>query len=88
MSKAGTAWKKQEYVLETFDSYPKKVKFDFFGDRVDQYPMGIGDILTRRPASVMHMVDNVNTWLQMPTVNPRCATAVRELLTDITDTDE
>lgn len=46
MSKSGNAWRKQEYVLETLDSYPKQVKFDLFGDRVDQYPMGIGDIVT------------------------------------------
>lgn len=45
-SKAGRAWKKQEYVLETQDTYPRKVKFDFFGDRVDQYPMAIGDEVT------------------------------------------
>ena len=45
-SKAGNAWKKQEYVLETLDSYPKKVKFDFFGDRADQYPLEVGDIIT------------------------------------------
>ena len=25
MSKAGNPWKKQVYILETFDSYPKKV---------------------------------------------------------------
>lgn len=45
-SKAGREWKKQEYVLETHDSFPRKVKFDFFGDRVDQYPMAIGDEVT------------------------------------------
>lgn len=45
-SKAGNAWKKQEYILETLDSYPKKVKFDFFGDRADQYPLEVGDIIT------------------------------------------
>ena len=45
-SKAGNAWKKQEYVLETMDSYPRKVKFDFFGDRADQYPLEVGDIIT------------------------------------------
>ena len=26
VSKAGNAWKKQEYVLETHDQYPKKVR--------------------------------------------------------------
>ena len=46
VSKAGNQWKKQEYVLETLDSYPKKVKFDFFGDRADQYPLEVGDIIT------------------------------------------
>lgn len=45
-SKQGNAWKKQEYVLETLDSYPSKVKFDLFGDKVDQYPMQIGDTVT------------------------------------------
>ena len=45
-SKAGNEWKKQEYVLETLDSYPRKVKFDFFGDRVDQYPLEVGDVVT------------------------------------------
>lgn len=45
-SKAGNAWKKQEYVLETHDTYPRKVKFDFFGDRVDQFPLNIGDEVT------------------------------------------
>lgn len=42
-SKTGNAWKKQEYVLETKDNYPRKVKFDFFGDRVDQFPLAVGD---------------------------------------------
>ena len=46
VSKAGNQWKKQEYVLETLDSYPRKVKFDFFGDRADQYPLEVGDIIT------------------------------------------
>lgn len=45
-SKAGNPWKKQEYVLETFDAYPKKVKFDFFGDRVDQFQLSVGDTVT------------------------------------------
>jgi hypothetical protein len=46
MSKAGNEWRKQEYVLETLSSYPKKVKFDFFGERIDQYPLEVGDIIT------------------------------------------
>ncbi len=43
-SAAGNAWKKQEYVLETEDTYPKKVHFDFFGERADQFAwIKIGD---------------------------------------------
>lgn len=34
-SKAGNPWKKREWVLETFGSYPRKVKFHVFGDRAD-----------------------------------------------------
>ena len=46
-SKAGREWKKQEYVLETLDTaYPRQVKFDFFGERADQYPLEVGDIIT------------------------------------------
>jgi len=45
VSKAGTAWKKQEYVLETIESYPKKIHFDFFGDRSDQYQFEEGDYI-------------------------------------------
>lgn len=46
-SKAGNPWKKQKYVLETINEpYPKKVHFDFFGDRADQYPLEVGDTVT------------------------------------------
>ena len=35
VSKNGNEWKKQEYVLETHDQYPKKVCFQLFGaDRI------------------------------------------------------
>lgn len=44
-SKAGNAWKKREYVLETQDSYPKKIFFDFFGDRADQFPLTVGQVI-------------------------------------------
>ena len=44
-SKAGNPWKKREYVLETQETYPKKVHFDFFGERADQYPLAVGDMV-------------------------------------------
>lgn len=34
-SKSGNPWKKRELVLETFGTYPRKVKFTIFGDRTD-----------------------------------------------------
>lgn len=46
VSKSGKEWKKREYVLETQETYPKKVFFNFFGERADQYPMNVGDVVT------------------------------------------
>ena len=40
--KNGT-WRSQDYVLETADQYPKKVCFNLFGDKIDQFPMAIDD---------------------------------------------
>lgn len=34
-SKAGNPWRKKGWVLETFGQYPRKVKFDLFGERID-----------------------------------------------------
>lgn len=45
VSKAGNPWKKREYVLETQETYPKKVHFDFFGDRADQFPLQVGQMV-------------------------------------------
>jgi len=44
-SKAGNAWKKREYVLETQETYPRKIHFDFFGERADQFPLNVGDTI-------------------------------------------
>lgn len=41
-SKAGNPWKKKEWVLETFGSYPRKVKFHIFGDRADTIRFELG----------------------------------------------
>lgn len=41
-SKNGNPWKKREYVLETEEQYPRKIHFDFFGDRADQFPLSEG----------------------------------------------
>lgn len=34
-ARTGNPWKKKEWVLETFDQFPKKVKVQCFGDRAD-----------------------------------------------------
>ncbi len=44
-SAKGNVWKKRDYVLETQETYPKKVAFNFFGDRVDQYPLQVGQMV-------------------------------------------
>ncbi len=45
-SKAGNEWKKQEYVLETFDQYPKKICFQIFGeDKITQAGIQAGENL-------------------------------------------
>lgn len=41
-SKAGNLWKKREIVIETFGNYPRKVKMDIFGDRVDSLNIEVG----------------------------------------------
>jgi hypothetical protein len=39
-------WRSQDYVLETGDQYPKKVCFNFFGDKIDQFPLAIDEQVT------------------------------------------
>jgi hypothetical protein len=46
VSKSGTAWSKQGYVLQTFGDYPKQIKFDFFGDKANDHILMVGDIVT------------------------------------------
>ncbi|MBN2766217.1 MAG: DUF3127 domain-containing protein [Paludibacteraceae bacterium] len=38
-------WRSQDYVLETTDQYPKKVCFNLFNDKIDQFPMAIDDVV-------------------------------------------
>jgi hypothetical protein len=47
ISKSGNEWKKQEYVLETHEQYPKKVCFQIFGaEKIGQYAIKMGEELT------------------------------------------
>jgi len=45
-SKSGNAWRKQEYILETGGQYPKKVCVAFWGDRIDQFALEVGEEVT------------------------------------------
>ncbi len=38
-------WRKQEYVLETEDQYPKKICFMVWGDKIDEFGIKQGDNL-------------------------------------------
>ena len=42
-SQAGNQLKKQEFVIETQEQFPKKICMTLFGDRVDQYPVAVND---------------------------------------------
>lgn len=43
VSKAGKPWKKREIIIETFGTYPRKVKITLFGERADSIPAVIGE---------------------------------------------
>lgn len=45
MGKKGQ-WKKQEFIVETQAQYPKKVCLSAWGDKVDQYKLAVGDVVT------------------------------------------
>jgi len=40
--KNGT-WRSQDYVLETEEQYPRKVCFNLFNDKIDQFPLAVND---------------------------------------------
>ncbi len=42
ISQKGNQWKKQDFVIETLGQYPRKICMELFGDKVDQYPVSVG----------------------------------------------
>lgn len=45
--RTGSEWKTQSYVLETQETYPRKMCFDIFGaDKIEQFAIKIGETLT------------------------------------------
>lgn len=45
MGKKGP-WKKQEFIIETQSQYPKKVCLSIWGDKVDQFNVSVGQVVT------------------------------------------
>jgi hypothetical protein len=39
-------WRKQEFILETQSQYPKKVCLSLWGDKIDQFKIAAGDVVT------------------------------------------
>lgn len=39
-------WRKQDFILETTDQYPKKVCISMWGDKIDQFGINTGDDIT------------------------------------------
>ncbi len=44
VSKAGNAWRKKSWVVETFGNFPKKVKVDVFGRSIDNVHLEMGKV--------------------------------------------
>ena len=45
-SARGTQWSSQTAVIETQEQYPKKLAFDVINDKIEQFNIQIGEILT------------------------------------------
>jgi len=41
-------WRKQSYILETLDQYPKKVCMDVWGDKIDTFNIQKGEQITAK----------------------------------------
>ena len=46
LSKAGNAWRKQVFILETQDQYPRKVAISLLNDNIDKIPVQVGAVVT------------------------------------------
>nr|DAM44012.1 MAG TPA: Single-strand binding protein strand beta-sheet extended loops.85A [Caudoviricetes sp.] len=45
-SKAGKEWRKQVFILETQDQYPRKVAISLLNDNIDKYVIQVGKVVT------------------------------------------
>lgn len=46
-ARTGNAWKTQEFVIETFEQFPKRCVFNIFGeDKLNQFNIQVGETMT------------------------------------------
>ena len=45
-SKAGKEWRKQVFILETQEQYPRKVAISLLNDNIDKYAIQVGKVVT------------------------------------------
>ena len=48
VSKAGNAWRKGAFVIETDSQYPRTICFNIWNNRIDEYPLTEGDFVEVR----------------------------------------
>ncbi|NLO70143.1 MAG: DUF3127 domain-containing protein [Porphyromonadaceae bacterium] len=39
-------WRSQDFVIETSEQYPKKICINLFNDRIDKFPIAVGENVT------------------------------------------
>lgn len=45
-SKAGKEWRKQVFILETQEQYPRKVAISLLNENIDKFPLQVGAVVT------------------------------------------
>ena len=46
VSKAGNTWRKQVFILETQDQYPRRVAISLLNENIDKFPLQAGKVVT------------------------------------------
>jgi hypothetical protein len=68
-------WRKQEFLIETGDQYPKKVLFGLMGTKIDQNPYSVGqEVVVSFDAESREYngryFTNLNAWKVSPAGSP------------------
>lgn len=57
-SKNGKEWRKQSFVLQTYEMYPKEICFEVFGDKIDYFQIKEGENVTASVDVVSRMYND------------------------------